>query len=277
MTLGHIQPADLNLYAFYRDVALRFDREVLGNGPMTPARHARLHQVLSDLQTAYFQDGAIDYSDPDRIVAYTLSFAPKHALIWRELAKQWTLSSDRWRLNSIGPGPGSDIIGMLCGVPGADQVTVDIVGLEAEESWRQMLDFTRETFLDLTGMSFELLMTKDSDYLHPEGQIIGSLVLTDAARNGTLANLLSDICRCTAKSEMWFLDFPTFTCPQSGKSNIKEAIRKCGLDCRWSYVPDLNLGIKEVIAGQIDSCDPIYCKRTVSDEPKVSLFKVTRK
>ena len=95
---------NLKLFTFFRDVALRYQETELGITQMSPSRTQALSIARSELQSAYGRQDAVDYSDPDRLIAYVLHFAPKHAVIWRELAGtyEWRgKSGKRWLWNDV--------------------------------------------------------------------------------------------------------------------------------------------------------------------------------
>ncbi|OJU62517.1 MAG: hypothetical protein BGO01_08555 [Armatimonadetes bacterium 55-13] len=267
---------NLNLFQFFQDVALRFQAECLGINGIDGARHNVLNQELTHLKEAYFAEDGIEYDSPDRMVAYTLHFAPKHAVIWRCMAQRFTSSGEGedWKLNAIGPGPGSELFGILCGLPDAENLNIDFVGLEREGAWRDLFEIAREEFILRTGLKIDGFLTNDPKNLEPEGQVIGSLVLSDAARHGELVKLAQDISGATSSGEGWFLDF-NYKVPMGNGTRefLNQPLRRAGFATRDDPLKD-DLQLAKAIRDEMADCNHLYCTRPVKENLPLNFYKV---
>lgn len=267
---------DLNLFEFFRDVALRFQQEHLGIQRMSQARHDHLHEVLYELEKAYFNHAAIEYDDPDRMIAYTMHFAAKHAVVWRTLARKFSVEEDEsvdWTLNSIGTGPGSEIFGMLCGLPGVEDLNVFFVGLERELAWRELFEIAREEFILRTGVDLTGFVTNDSANLRRNGQTIGSFVLSDAARRSEAGQLLQDIRDLTDGDEAWFLGFDIYPTGPGTTEFVNAPLKRAGFRANFTQLK-AEKEYPDAVRAEMDGCDPLFCKRQIKDQLPLTFYRV---
>ncbi|MFM9872278.1 MAG: hypothetical protein ACKVQS_02290 [Fimbriimonadaceae bacterium] len=271
----------INFFDFYKSVALDYQKQVLGISTFTPELIAQYRDTQVDLGAKYFKNASIDYSDPITRIAYTLHYAPKHATVWRELAKSfsWKKAVPReWSLNSIGPGPGSDIFGMLSAIPKLDGVQISVFGLEEEEGWREIYEIARDKFIELSGRPFESIMTNNLVNLNRSGQIIGSFVLTDAARNNSAKLLLQGLSNFSNSPNAMFLDFSSYLCPVTGESiYISNLINEVCRNCKWDYLPETHSSLGDALRQDVDSSSGLIGVVPKFEVPKCSLFKVKLK
>ena len=126
-TIGTLSaPLSMNLYAFFRNVVLRY----LSQEALTHAQVTAFNASLKVIKQGYRNHFPIDYSDETTRLAYMISFAPRHAIIWREyVAKSApTFTQFPLSMNSIGTGCGSEIIGVLEGLR--------ILGHSGDSNWK---------------------------------------------------------------------------------------------------------------------------------------------
>jgi hypothetical protein len=269
---------NVNFYQFFRDVALEYQMDQKGISGINKARAIQLESSLHNLQSAYFGCDPVSYSDLDRRLAYTLNYAPKHAVIWRELVQNKKLVNSwarEWNLNSIGPGPGSDVFGILAGSNLQFGDTVTISGLEEEETWRDLFEIASKKYRKETGIQLEVFQTNKCSFLNPRGQVFGSFVLSDAARSRKLGKLLEELVGVTGDETAQFLDFPLFTEGPDGSAFLIDKIRALGFKCTRTPLPQMSLNLKEAISKEMSGCQPLYCQTSIKEEPKVDLLTVT--
>ncbi len=265
----------MNLFEFYRDVALRYQEEHLGIR-MSSERHRVLLDKLYEVQTSYFGFDPPEYTDPDILVAYTLHFAPKHAVIWRCIGQRLNFEDDGadWALNSIGTGPGSEVFGLVCALPPSSNIGVSVVGLERQDAWRDVFEIARDEYRLRTGTPLNALLTNTPTELAPDGQVIGSLVLSEAMKRGDVVKLIEGIRANTTSNETWFLDY---NYPIQISENVKEFVdaplKRAGFRCNFSGLKD-DLALSEAIRSEMDACDPLYCRRQIKDSQPLTLYTI---
>lgn len=209
-------------------------------------------------------------------MAYVLHFAPKHAVIWKRLAAaySWTgRSHGRWQWNDIGAGPGSEVFGLLCGLPDLKETTFDVVAVDQEGAWRDVFEIARDIFIKRTGTEFDALYTNDIRNIHPRGQTIGSFCLSDAGRNGSIAGLLSGLGATSEIKECRFLDFPSYKAG-TGTVYVNKAVSASGFACSYDHLPDMKLNLSDAINAEIADCPTVYCAAKVNAEPLANMHRI---
>jgi hypothetical protein len=253
---------------------LQYQSEHHGITGIDHARHGTLNSELSVLQKAYFSHQPVDYDTCERIVAYALHYAAKHAAIWRSIASIMKIEGqDEFVLNSIGTGPGSEVFGMLCGMPGIEALQVRFVGLEREGAWRDLFEIARTEFAAKTGIILNGFLTNDPRNLEREGVTIGSFVLSDAARRSEVGTLLTAIREAVAVQEVYFLDFAVYTTSDGTSEFVTVPIQKAGFKVTVSSLNDDHT-ISKAIRQEMDRCRPIYCRRPIRDNLPLKLYRV---
>lgn len=268
----------MNLFEFYRDVALRYQEECLGC-PMTPRRSRELDEKLAEVQASYFGCPPPTYVNPTALVAYTLHFAPKHAVIWRQLAASFTWDEEpapgfEWKVNSIGTGPGSEVFGMLCGLPGPQDMTASVVGLEIADVWRDVFDIAIDEFNQRSTRTVTGFLTNDASNLHAEGDVVGSLVLSEEAKRGGIVKLIENVRDNTNAKTALFLDYNYKIGPtEETKRWLKDPIVEAGFPCWDERIKDAE-ALALILQAEADGCSPLYCARSFNHVQPFNFYRV---
>lgn len=270
-----IPPSQLNLFEFYRDVTLRFQKQHLGIS-MDRDRHDALHTHLHAVQKSYWDGLPPKYDCSDTIISYGLHFAPKHAVIWRTIGRRMRAAKDQvsWELNSIGTGPGSEIFGLLCGIPNVEKIKISFVGLDREVAWDPLFEIALEEFRSRTGVDIDGFLTNDPKNLLPGGQVIGSLVLSEAMKQGQAIDLMKGIRDVTTSTKAMFLDFNyAIEVSPNEKKFIDNVLRHGGFPTDPAKLRE-DLSLAEEIRLEMKNCSPLFCKRKINDKLPLTLFTV---
>lgn len=174
----------MNLFELFRDATLTY---MAANGTpnrVTPQLDARLRNVvLPEIQQSYFNATSPDYSGLERRLAYCLHLAPRHAVIWRHyVRKSESFLLEKSKLNSIGTGPGSEVIGILAACEHHPGSIVEVVCLEREATWREMFECVVNEFNRRSSFELVATFTDDPDNLIPGAPVVGSCVLSELGR-----------------------------------------------------------------------------------------------
>lgn len=222
------------------------------------------------LRAAYGRGEPVDYSDWKRRVAYLMHYAPKHAVIWRQYAQGRKIAENgNIRLNSVGTGPGSEIIGWLEGTTWRAPGTLHLVCLEAEEGWREILEIVLDEYQTRAGRAINNLMTNTPANLMAQQRVIGSFVLSDLGRQDSLDSFVHGLAQHIGPARGLFLDAPAFR-DAAGDSHL---ISQC-VACGYTHLPSDGFHCMQAINDEMDACDPIFCYHRIVSEPSLNVFRI---
>lgn len=251
----------MNIYEFFRKVAVQY----LANHGISPEDES-VRVSWESLRSAYWSAEKPDYGDAITCAAYALCYAPKHAIMWRELTLRFPAKfRDNKLYNSLGTGPGSELIGLLEGA-NSGRRRVEIRCLEPEETWREIFELVCAEYSRERDCFLDVQYSRNPDVL-TRGPVIGSLVLSEVGRHGSIKEYLDQIGRYVAPAVGFFLDFPS--CPRTGGANLD--IRG-HLQSKATYIPDLHIGLWKTINQEMRLCRPLYCERKLREEPKMCIY-----
>lgn len=229
-------------------------------------------KVIPAFQADCFSHESLAYSELDRRLAYGLHFAPKHALIWRRYLNEMPNSSLRkcTRFNSIGTGPGSEIIGILeaSDVPNASEI--EIVCLEREQEWREIFESVMSTYLLRSNLKVSWTYTDDPQHLLVGAPVVGSCVLSELGRERRITSFRKAIFKRVGGVRARFLDFPSFP-RDDGTKYIEDIIPGCKViklyEKDWNLMGELN--------AEMNACQPCHCRVPQIKEPgmRMHLFR----
>lgn len=228
--------------------------------------------VIPAFQRDCFSSESLSYEGLNRRLAYGFHFAPKHAVVWRRYLLSPMKSPLRTykRFNSIGTGPGSEIIGILEASLVPKDEKVEIVCLEREQEWREIFEAIMETYLDRSGRNVDWTYTNDPEHLMKGAPVVGSCVLSELGREKRISSFLEEMREQVGPVRARFLDFPSFP-RETGTRYIEDAIPGCSVikiyERGWDLRGELN--------AEMDNLEPCYCKVQQTKEPgmRMHLFR----
>jgi len=271
----------MNLYRFFRDVAC----EYLGAKELSRQEVGHYRDIYMELAAAYTRGEPVDYSDEHVRIAYLLSFAPRHAVYWREFIRAdiqqeadfdgyFEVDDNYCAFNVLGVGPGSEIVGLLSGIDHPGPLHAIVACRESEADWIPILEIVQSQLTRHGDLSFEFQFVATNRELYEDVEVLGSYVLSDLARQGCVQEFLKEVGTVVSPKPGFFLDTMQFNDGGAG-AFIDRTLRESGLFRRiWSEELGKHLDLPRLLASEHASGGAIGCQCLPSKPPRVLAYKV---
>ncbi len=265
----------LNFFKLFQDATVKFLNSHHGV-PICGNLENLLNVEFNILQKLYYDEAQIDYTSVGRMASYSMHFAPRHAVIWR----QWLRSVDKSslfnaeRLNSIGTGPGSELIGIAAASKLPPGSSIEVMCLERNEGWRELLDIVITDFNSQSPVKIKHTFTDKVERLFVGAPVIGSCVLSEFGRDKKIVSFLEQIANVVGNVRGRFLDFPQY--PVDGKTPfIEDVINRYAPTCEIHKLKEETWGMQAAVADEQGSCTPLLISYRVSKPPglRMHLFR----
>lgn len=257
----------MNLFELFRDAALDHLEEVSGSRLVSADLMDQLHHEHGVLSAAYDDAKEIKYDTLERRLAYTMFYAPKHAYLWKTYANCNWDPRKILRLNSLGTGPGSELVGLAEAFRTRGLGAVEAVCLEREDAWRFIAHRVFRRY-EALGVRFSVLWVVDSSNFRRNQHVVGSFVLSELARQGALDLLRSQMTGSVGPALATFIDGAAVK-TNTGKHLLSNL---AGQD-RWDHFESRGWLSKDEINTAWNECDPKYCGHILPSEPNVCALR----
>lgn len=210
----------------------------------------------------------ISYSDPTARLAYTLSYAPKHAIIWREYVLRGAPPfSFPLQMNSIGAGCGSEIVGIMEGLRllfGTG--TAEWRFHDTEPGWLPILTRVVQHYQQATGCHLNCDGVSDLAGLWPRSQTVGSMVLSEIRKHPGYRSFRSNVKTAIGPCDGYFLDISLCTL-EKGQEFLDKLYG-------FGYLPlsRAEWRLAQTMNAEIDACSPAWLLERQAKEPGMHVF-----
>jgi hypothetical protein len=192
------------------------------------------------------------------------SYAPKHAIIWREYhKKRASNASGSFDLNILGTACGPEIIGTLEGIKWSHQGVMACHSMDTESGWSPMLDAVISEYSQRRGP----LVTCQHGVLKPAAYTLGSMVLSEIVKQGTYQRFRATMTKSIGPTEGLFLDITNCRMPDGSEPFLSNVF-----GFGFFNLTREGLKVKDLINHEMDSCQPCYCKLRLHSEPKLNFY-----
>jgi len=265
----------MNCYDLFERVTLK----ALGVPSIDSKVGARIEDGYKYLCSAFHACAPVDYSDEHVRAAYMLVFAPRYAIAWQQYygldefkfgyAGLRTPQSGAIKLNFIGSGPGSEIVGIAASAI-LKHLRTDVNVIDTQPAWLDALNFCLdEVESSLAVAAPNLFHSSDLSELQPQWPVVGSYVLSDIARQQTLRSFLQDVAARVPKQPALFLDTYDFQ-DENGKSH--HLADHFGIQAQWTVHLHKRCDLRGAMGDQFGSSPRLSIQEPALD-PKVAVFK----
>ncbi len=250
----------MNLFTFFHDAAFRF----LGRRQLTVREEQALPSRIKLLNRGFGGSDPIDYSDPITRLAYTFSYAPRHAIIWREYHKKRnSVAAGDFSLNTLGTACGPEIIGTLEGAQWEPKGVLTCYSEETEPGWRPLLEAVVAEYYARRGSTVAL----SNAGLARGVYTLGSLVLSEIVKQGNHRSFRTSMVERVGPTDGLFLDITKCRMPDGDEPFLSDVF---GFGF---YNPNREgLKLRDVINAELDDAEPCYCKLPLTREPSMNFF-----
>ncbi|MDI9636909.1 hypothetical protein QPK87_32195 [Kamptonema cortianum] len=251
----------MNLYDFFHSAAYRY----LGRNTLTPDEVTQLPRCIKLLTQGFGGSTAIDYSNRITKLAYMFSYAPKHAIIWRECAHNFLEIPDHGKIefNSFGTACGPEIIGLMEGPALPKGSVLSVHCLDSDTGWYPMLTAVIEEYTFRTNKSLQVQfggLAKGKD-------VLGSFILSELVKQGTHQGFNTSFKNQIGRCKGLFLDIPKCRLADGTEPFLSEVF-KLGF---WNFTRH-DVQLKDIINAEMNSCQGCYCLNQLTSEPKLNFY-----
>ena len=243
-----------------------------------PLEHS-LNEAYKYLCSAFHKSEPVSYGNELVRAAYMLTFAPRYAIYWQcfyrlneflwGFARLRTPASGVLKFNCIGLGPGSEVVGIATsGIPGLTRIDLNVIDCEPE--WLEALESC------LVALEAEAGITAPNLFHYPSlanaergWPVIGSFVLSDIARQGSLEAFMAELANRTKGQPAAFMDTYAYLDADRGEQLIEHNL---GLK-PWTVNLHSECGLQLALNEQFSSSRRLSFQKPQAD-PKVAVFKV---
>lgn len=238
---------------------------------VTPRLRRELSDALGEVLDAFYRPQPITYSNLQRL-AYSFHYAPKHATIWELGIRGYnSRHAGSLRFNCIGPGPGSEIFGLLEANRPASGSVVHVCCLETEPGWRGIFDAACAEYYAWTGVQIVRTDATSARDLWRGALTLGSLVVSDVVRHGepAVGAFMATLNGALRVSPGFILENMLYPAPGGVSSGVPELL---GVGTPWQYyLPQRNWDVQGACTRAMNMVDA-PCRREVPYEPKMVLI-----
>ena len=254
----------MNIFHFYYSVVLRY----IGQERLSQEQSAAIELAFKTLRSQFGKSDKIDYSDDMSRLAYMLHYAPKHAIMWREyMRKKNTVASRNLTVNSLGTGPGSELIGIMEGVRSGEDVTWSWFCHDSESGWLPLLSTVAEEYAKVTNVPFVVNLVDDVSGLSRGNLVIGSFLLSEIVKQPEYRKFQKVLKEAVGPTVGRFLDITKCRLEDGSEPFLSDVYRFGFENLKKSEVP-----LKEVINNEMATCGHSHCMYSLPYEPSINMF-----
>jgi len=258
---------DINLFDLFREAVLDLIEADRGVRELSTSDRTAIQAAYVSISKAFFDPNPISYTDPVVRNAYTLSYAPKHAYVWRQYVRtKWTRPSDGLvTLNSYGTGPASEIVGISTVYREWGLRRIVACCYEREAAWHRLAQAVAKRFTAATGFGIDLNWVHGPEALYKGPHLVGSCVLSEVIREQPLGSFLRELALALPGNAATFLEPTGVTTPDAGP---KRLLADAG-DCRCVYLGGISPDWHTEIVDAKSACTDLICGSARMEEPKL--------
>lgn len=251
----------MNLFEFFHAAAYRY----LGRNHLSAQEQSDLPARIRQLNRGFGGSAPIDYSDPLTRLAYIFSYAPKHAIIWREYMRRppQNVATGSFSLNSLGTACGPEIIGVLEGMAWNQPGVVTVHCHDTEPGWDPLLCAVVAEYCSRRGSVLQVQVGA----LARSTYTLGSLVLSEVVKQGAQRTFRSSMTQAIGPAEGLFLDITNCRLPDGTEPYLSDVF---GFGF-FNFTRE-GLKVKDVVNNEMNSCPNCQCMIPLGSEPKMNYY-----
>jgi hypothetical protein len=254
-----------NLFELFHAAVLRY----LGVKSLTPRQRSTIESAFATLTAQYGGSARIDYSSEACRLAYTLHFAPKHAIAWREYMRFGNRGANgNLQLNSIGTGPGAEIIGIFEGASWKGGNTSRWRCYDAESGWGEILRAVIEEYRSRTGIGAMIEEVSSVDKLHKGKFVVGSFLLSELVKQPNHKSFRSIITKAVGPTSGIILDVTKCRLEDGNNEFISKMF-----GFNFDNLKGMGIQLKDIVNQEMNSCGNSCCRRPIVFEPSLNMFR----
>jgi len=257
----------MNLFDLFQEAALDHLEEETGSRTVDDDLRRRLCDQMNQLSKVFRGPDPIRYDSLERRLAYTMYYAPKHAYLWKFYARAQWEPRKILRLNSLGTGPASELIGLGEAMRDRGLVRIEARCLEREHTWRRLAHRVFYRYTEVSPVSIRREWVSDSQNFMPRWHLVGSFVLSELVRDGAISSLVPAMRQRIPGSRATFID-ELMVMVATGSKYLRDIVKPDAW-CAFS-----KLGIEcEVEINRAWQASSRICGHQLPSEPGVGVFK----
>jgi hypothetical protein len=259
--------SEVNLFDLFREAVfdrLHEEREVR---ELSPEARERIQEAYACITKGFFGPAPVDYSEPNRRIAYSLHYAPKHAYLWRRYARTvWTPPTQASViLNSLGTGPASEIVGLADAYRGWGLNRLTAYCYDRLDAWCRLAQAVVARYSQTTGFEIELNWVSSIDSFCQGRHLVGSFVLSEVIRQQKIGSFLDCLASAVPGASSTFLEPTGVTTLDRGPVRLLEYAG----ECRCRYVSALGSNWSTEINDARSACSDVICGARLQKEPEL--------
>lgn len=255
------------MFDLFQEAALDHLEEETGSRTVGDNLRGRLCDQLDQLAKAFRGPDPIRYDSLERRLAYTMYYAPKHAYLWKSYARALWEPRKILRLNSLGTGPASELIGLAEAMRDAGLVRIEAQCLEREHTWRRLAHRVCYRYTEASHVSIRREWVSDSQSFTPRWHLVGSFVLSELVRDGAIRSLVPAMRQRIPGSRATFIDGLSVMVA-TGSEHLCDIVKP---DAWFAFS---KLGIEcEIEINRAWQASSRICGHELPREPGVGVFK----